>query len=258
VGDIPQGFLAPTYCLNNAYRMSESQLQDVKRAYFACITQIDYQLGLLFARLREMNLLENTWIVFTSDHGEMLGDHHMSAKTVFLEGSAHVPLIIRPPHSSWQRHARAGERVETLCQLADVMPSILAMAGLDNPGVTDGVDLMNLPAQGADRPFFGACAGQQYAILQDRIKYCFATAGGGELLFDLRQDPCELHNLIGDPSCREVLQSLRAALVAKLAQFEPERLKDGRIRCDAPIAGPRDVSKWPGYHSIGVPTDVLH
>lgn len=256
--DIPQGFLASTYCLNNAHRMSASQLRDAKRAYYACITQIDYQLGLLFARLREMDLLDNTWIVFTSDHGEMLGDHQMGAKTVYLEGSAHVPLLIRPPHNSWHRHARAGERVDTLCQLADVMPSILVMAGLGNPGVTDGVNLMDLAAQGSDRLFFGSCAGQQYAILQDRIKYCYAFAGGGELLFDLREDPYEQRNLIDDPSRRELLQGLRNALAAKLTQYEPERVVDGRIQCGAPIEGPRDVAKWPGFHSIGVPTDVLH
>jgi arylsulfatase A-like enzyme len=258
VADIPQGFLAPTYCLNNAWRMSEEQLRDVKRAYYACITQIDYSLGLLFARLREMKLLESTWIVFTSDHGDMLGDHHMGAKTVFLEGSAHVPLLVRPPFASWQRHPRAGERVDTLAQLADVMPSILAMAGLPMPEATDGVNLMDLPAQGMDRPFFGACAGQQYGIIQDRVKYCYATAGGGELLFDLARDPREERNLVREPACAGALQRLRAAFAAQLARCEPQRLQNGEVRADPPLAGPRDVSKWPGFHSTTYPCDVLH
>jgi len=100
---IPQGYMQTTYLLNNAYRMSQEQLLDVKRAYYACITQIDYSLGLLFARIREMGLLENTWIIFTSDHGDMMGDHRMGAKSMFFEGSAHVPLLIRPPSGAWDR-----------------------------------------------------------------------------------------------------------------------------------------------------------
>jgi len=57
-----EGFMEPTYLLNHAHKMSLDKLKEVKKAYYACITQIDYNLGLLFARLREMNLLENTWI----------------------------------------------------------------------------------------------------------------------------------------------------------------------------------------------------
>lgn len=93
---IPAGFMGPTSSLNGCDRFSPALLRDVRRAYYACLTQIDYNLGCVFARMRELGLLDNTLIIFSSDHGEMLGDHHMGAKTVFLEGSAHVPLLVRP------------------------------------------------------------------------------------------------------------------------------------------------------------------
>ncbi len=258
VEDMPRGFLAPTYCLNNAYRMSEAQLADVRRAYYACITQIDYQLGLLFARLREMDLLENTWIVFTTDHGDMLGDHHMGAKSVFLEGSAHIPLIVRPPAGPRDAKPLAGTRVDRLAQLVDVMPTILKLAGVDGPDDLDGEDLLELANAADDRTFFGSCAGQHYAVMRDNKKLCLALRGGEELLFDLDDDPHERRNLIADPDYADALTTLRAELTAKLARVEPERVQAGDIVPAPPVGGPRDVLKWPGFHSTVFPSDVLH
>lgn len=256
VEDIPQGFLASTYCLNSAWRMTEAQLKDVKRAYYACITQIDYSLGLLFARMREMELLENTWIVFTSDHGEMLGDHHMGAKSVFLEPSAHVPLIIRPPAASWDNKPDGGKRIDTLAQLVDVMPTILALAGVAAPADTDGIDLLTL--EGGDRPFFGASGRDQYAVMRDGVKLCFSGAGGCELLFDLKTDPREQHNLIDESAYADTLAQLRGELCEQLAKHAPHLVKDGNIAPAPAIKGPSRVSKWPGFHSTVHPSDVLH
>lgn len=259
VAGIPQGFLQPTYCLNDAYRMSESQLKDAKRAYYACITQIDYQLGLLFARLRELGLLRNTWIVFTADHGEMLGDHHMGAKTVFLEGSAHIPLLIRPPADPWDKKPLAGTRVDTLAQLADLLPTILRMVGEPLPTDVDGIDLLDPAARAQERVYFGSCAKQQYAVMRGRVKYCFAAAGGCELLFDLASDPQEQRNLAGCPEHATTLRELRGELQRHLARHEPQRVDgDGTLRTDPAIAGPGDVTKWPGFHSTLFPCDVLH
>lgn len=252
----PQGFMAATYCLNNAWRMSESQLMDVKRAYYACITQVDYQLGLMFARLREMGLLENTWIIFTADHGEMLGDHHMGAKSVYLEPSTHVPLLIRPPSGSRDEKPEKGRRVETLAQLADVMPTILGIAGVDGPADMDGVDLRSLG--GEDRLFVGTCSRDQHVAMRGRMKLCFAARGGDELLFDLEKDPREQHNLVNDPACADTLEVLRKDLRQHLAAHAPALIKDGKISPLPPIAGPREVRKWPGFHSTVVQSDVLH
>lgn len=258
--DIPQGFLHPTYLLNNAYRMSKEQLQDIKRAYYACITQIDYTLGLLFARLRELNLLENTWIIFTSDHGDMMGDHHLGAKSVFFEGSAHVPLIVRPPSGSWDIHPLAGKRVQSLCHLADIMPTLLGMAGILPPEDTDGVDLMKLAGgePGEDRVFFGNCNDRFFAVIDGRLKYLWTSYGGGELLFDLADDPMEQRDLTQAPAYQDALRSLRGKLKEHMERHGSRWLRDGEFAPDPAPAGPGDVNKWPGFHSTVYPTDVLH
>ena len=125
---IPAGFMSPTWQLNGIDRLSPQVIQQARRAYYACITQIDYNLGHLFARLRELGLLDDTLIVFSADHGEMLGDHHMGAKTVFLEGSAHIPMLIRGPERLIPRELTGLQSDELVC-LADLMPTFLSAAG---------------------------------------------------------------------------------------------------------------------------------
>jgi len=255
---MPQGFLAPTYLLNNAWRMSPEQLRDARRAYYACITHIDYQLGLLFARLREMGLLRNTWIVFTTDHGEMLGDHHMGAKSVFLEGSAHIPLLIRPPADSWDPKPHAGKKVETLVTLADLLPTLLAIAGVTPPADLDGADLMSfVDRPDVERDFYGVCD-SYYCLIRGRRKYLWAARGGEELLFDLERDPMERENLAGTAAASGELAELRRELIRRMAAHNSRHVADGRLKPDPAVKGPRDVPRWPGFHTTVVDTDVLH
>ena len=264
VEEMPQGLLAPTYHLNNVHRFSPEQLADTRRAYYAAITHIDYTLGLLFARMRELELLENTWIIFTSDHGENLGDHHMGGKSNFTEGSAHIPLIVRPPAGSGSAKPLAGKRVDTVASLADMMPTILARADID-PGARpdlsgmEGADLLSF----VDRPepnrwVCGESAGEFLAVIEGRMKYEYMIRGGDELLFDLRTDPWELENLAQVSGYRSELERMRGKLVGRLEMAGSACVRNGRLVKEQPIAGPGDVSRWPGFHSTVVETDVLH
>lgn len=128
---MPKGFLQHTFLLDNVHRLSAKQKLASKRAYYACITQIDYSLGLLFARLRELGLFDKTWIIFTSDHGDMLGDHHMGAKMTFFEGAAHVPMIIKPPAGHPLYKAHKGEHIRGTNELSSIYNSVLEMAGIE-------------------------------------------------------------------------------------------------------------------------------
>jgi arylsulfatase A-like enzyme len=258
VEGMPQAFLEPTYHLNNAYRMSPEQLKDAKRAYYACITQIDYQLGLLFARMRELGLFENTWIIFTSDHGEMLGDHHMAAKSVFLEGSAHIPMIIRAPSKYWVQKSMVAKKVDTLVDLADILPTILNMANVPLPSDLNGIDLISLVGNPVNREFYGESVGAFYCIIRGEYKYTWAKAGGEELLFNLKQDPMERHNLVQDVEALDVLNSLRKALIQCMNTYDSTSVFEGELKLGPAIRGPQDVSKWPGFHSTDVDSDVLH
>jgi len=114
-------------------------IREVRRRYYGQISQIDYHLGRLFGALRTRGLDPDTAIVFTSDHGECLGDHGLFAKHCFLESAAHVPRIIRLPAardvpSSAERHAPT--------QTADISPTLLDLVGLPQDDAAEGKSLL--------------------------------------------------------------------------------------------------------------------
>lgn len=263
---MPQGFMASTYTLNSTYRMSSDQLKNMKRAYYACITQIDYQLGMLFARMREMGILENTWIIFTSDHGEMLGDHNMGAKSVFLEGSSHIPLIVRPPSTDidgvykLEPSKFRGGRISHLAQLTDIMPTILSAAGIGLPEDIDGLDLMTLADKqgGNERIFIGECGDYQFAVMDKQFKYTVTAFGKGELLFDLINDPMERNNLAGKKEFCEIQRKLKAHLMTHLQEHNSKGIENGDLIDKGTIKSALDLARWPGFHSMHGESDLLH
>jgi arylsulfatase len=259
---IPPGFLLPTQVLSGGDRFSLEQWRDIRRAYYACITQIDYNLGLLFARLREMNLLENTLVVFHSDHGELLGDHHMGAKMVFLEGAAHIPLLLRPPAEipAFSSLA-AGTRCDSLVTLADLLPTFLAAAGLPRPDdlPETSLDLAALAREETPRErFFGAYS-DQYSMIDGDWKYLFTSDGGSELLFHLADDPEERHNLAQQHP--ETCATMHALLAEELEKHAYEKVEAGSRRLPVLPAksGAARQQRWPGFHSTThTPEDLLH
>ncbi len=232
VEDIPQGYMRSTYNLNNVNRFSPQLLAAARRAYYASITQIDYKLGLLFGRMRELGLLENTWIIFTADHGEMLGDHHMGAKQVFLEGSSHIPLLVRPPADVKQYCGLRGSQCTELANLADIMPTCLSLSGVEPPADVkfDGLNLLDMAEGKTSRPHLIGVSPCGCQMVHDgRYKYNFVSAGGDELLFDLKSDPMEQKNLVDDPKEKENLDRLRQILYVHLEQQGHPAARDGKL-----------------------------
>jgi arylsulfatase A-like enzyme len=247
----PPGFREPDWKLSHVARLSPEHLRNSLRAYYACITQIDYNLGLLFARLRELKLIENTWIIFTSDHGEMLGDHGLGSKSVFFEGSAHVPLIVRPPGGA---PASVDDR---LACLADLLPTFAARAGLPPPAACDGLDLLGVKRRDH---LVGEC-GPFHALLTESHAYHFTELGGAELAFNLAADPGEKHDLLRAPSPAPEALALRSRLAAHLAARGHTCARDGVLVATRPA--PEFISTraraWPGFHHReGPPSDMLH
>lgn len=258
--DVPASFLEPTWRLSSADTFSSELLADVRRAYYALITQIDYNLGILFARLRELDLLENTLILFTADHGEMLGDHHMGAKSVFFEGSAHVPLIVRPPQGVLEEER--GTACDALTCLADVMPTFLGTAGSGPPAdlPMDGIDLLAAARGESNREvFFGEYTDYHCAIAGD-LKYLYTTAGGAELAFDLARDPYEQRDLLTAGEKAEEVARLRSLLTEHLARLGHDAVKEGRLAVLRPAPDRRACRRnsWPGLHTRHELKDVLH
>lgn len=258
--DVPAGFMAGTYGLNNTWNADASQLIDTKRAYYACVSQVDYALGTLFARMREMDLLENTWIIFTSDHGEMMGDHHMFAKGVFFEGSAHIPMIVRAPSPTWQRHKPLhGQKNKTPVTLADVMPTILSIADIAIPDSVAGSNMLTFNEHPeADRTFYGNCAHSCFAIIDGSYKYTCTIRGDAELLFDLETDSDETNDLAALADFTEVKQRLRQKLLDEMEQHKCPAVKDGEWLVSGTQEHAQHRFVWPGFHSTIQPSDVLH
>lgn len=107
--------------------------------YYACITHVDHQIGRILQALIEHKLMDNTVILFTSDHGEMLSDHGWCRKSLPYNGSAHIPMFISGP----ERFIGPRGRVDnSLVELRDVMPTLLDLAGAPIPKHLDGQSML--------------------------------------------------------------------------------------------------------------------
>ena len=251
---MPQGFLSPTRSLGGIDRRSAAQIRNIRRAYYACISHVDYTLGLLFSRMRELGLLENTWIFFTSDHGEMLGDHHLCAKSMFFEGSAHVPFLVRPPANASLPAATAGGEDARLMCLADLMPTILDLANIQSPP-SDGLSFLG----DQKREQFTGQNGSYHMLIEGRWKFIFSEIGGHELLFDLAADPMETRNLLDEAP--EQATKLRQTLADSLEKRGHKAVQNGKLvaTSEVPSEQVQRSRSWPGFHSRGDQNcDLLH
>jgi len=211
-------------------------LRRARAGYYGHMTHIDHQLNRFMEILAEYNLADNTYICFTSDHGEMLGDHHMFRKAYPYEGSAHVPLILKAP--------KGGDIApRTVCgpvvELRDIMPTLLECAGLPIPETVEGRSFLPF-ARGqspAWRPYLHGehtVLGQALHWLTDgHEKYVWFSGAGHEQLFDLDRDPQECRDLARDPANAARVAAWRRALIQELAGREEgftdgERLIAGR------------------------------
>lgn len=208
----------------------------IQAAYYAMIEQVDTQFGRLLEALDRSGQRENTVIVFTSDHGEALGDHGLTQKGCrFFEGLVRVPLIV-----SWPGHFAAGLRSDALVELIDIAPTLLDLAGLPVPQDMQGRSLLSIltgrqpPERHRD---FVRC---EYYDAVDLPNHSFATmyrdrrwklnvyhgTGMGEL-YDLEHDPHEFHSLWDAPEAlpvrAELLQRSFDAAVAAL-DYGPRRV----------------------------------
>jgi len=218
-------------------RLEGEALRSCKAGYFGLINHVDDQI-LRVLRTSGVDPVTgratraDTVVIFTSDHGEMLGDHYLFRKTYPYEGSARVPLIIRPTSDMGIDPGRVCR--QPVC-LEDIMPTILDMAGLAIPDCVDGRSLLPLMTGGTSwRPFLqgehAACYSEQQAnhyLTDGRWKYIWYSCTGHEQLFDLGKDPNELHDLARTPARRKELLKWRSRLIDGL-KGRPEGFTDGR------------------------------
>lgn len=201
----------------DTYPPSEETVLAARRGYLAMTSYIDDKVGELLAELDRLGVAENTVVVFASDHGDMQGEHGMWYKRTFHEWAMRVPLIVADPRAS-ENH---GREVEAPVSLVDLFPTFTELGGApaDWPGTEhlDGeslVPLMNGETDGAERVVYGEYCGEgavqpMRIVRRGSMKYV-AVNGEEPLLFNLENDPNELHNLAGDASVAEEEASLAA------------------------------------------------
>jgi choline-sulfatase len=202
----------------DVYPPSREHIRKARHAYLANISYLDHKIGELITELDRLRLTDNTVIVFTSDHGEMLGEHDMWFKRTWREPSVRVPLIFSGPDGPAPVFA-PGKRVTSEASLLDLAPTFLDLAGLDAPADFQGSSLLPGLRDEASpaRPVIGeylsegVCQPMRYTV-QNRLKYVHVHDTRPDLLFDLAIDPHENTNLIDEPTYSERLAPLKAAL----------------------------------------------
>lgn len=195
----------------------EYELANIRRVYYAMISLLDQKIGELIAFLEKDGSLDNTWIVFSSDHGEMLWDHGITGKFIFQFPSVGVPGIIRPPYGK-PKISHVSEPVGSF----DFNPTLLDIAGLpplENTPAKSLLPLMN-GAQGpgvtfsevsgdyGDTPYFASVTDGAYRLSID------ARANNPVEFCDLINDPTESNNLVKDETQQKRIAQMHNELLA--------------------------------------------
>lgn len=200
--------------------MTEEEVAQMRATYCGLMSEIDDHLGRVFAYLKETGQWENTLIVFTCDHGEQWGDHHLLGKIGYFDESYRIPLVIRDPRA--EANGSRGMVVEKFTETIDTMPTILDWMGLPIPRQVDGRSLVpfcegDVPADWRTEVHYefdfrdlhyskpesalGVPMDQcSLAVVQDENYKYVHFAALPPLFFDLKADPGQFVNRAADPA----------------------------------------------------------
>jgi len=189
--------------------LTPAESRVIRHYYAALVRQIDYEIGCILQMLEKCGLLDNTIIIYSSDHGDYLGDHGMVGKGTFYEASAHVPMIVRCPG------IRPAVRSD-LVSLTDVTATLLAAAGVELPGNIDSRPLpgLGLGTERSHEEIVGALR-NGFMLFDGRWKLAKYRTGDVHL-FDLVNDPQERHSLAHDPQHLDRLLAMDGRLTQHL------------------------------------------
>lgn len=206
---------------------TDEQIQLTRLHYAALVAQLDAEIGRIIQTLRELGVLENTWILFASDHGDQLGDRRVVGKGLFYRQSIDIPLIVRPPGG-----LEKGHTCDDLVELGDITATLLAAAGVDIPALYDSRPLPGLGFDTQQREIVFGSIDAGFMAFDGRWKLTRYGFGFSEL-FDLQTDPYEQQNRIADPSVADQLLRLDQALTEYITTslticHQDKRLSRGR------------------------------
>lgn len=234
----------------NAWRgnVGKENTRRARAGYFGEISFIDTQIGRLINYMERFcaKQLTNTWFIFTSDHGDMQGDHNLWRKTYAYEGSARIPFLVVPPFRGESPKEQISDAVT---ELRDIMPTILDIPGLPIPKTVDGASLLPLMEKesvtwrtyihGEHCRCYGDDQEMQY-VTNGKKKFIWLPRINQEQFFDLEMDPHECHNLIHDAQRTSEIGVWRQYLIDELAARDCGWVRDGKLYCppEAPMVSP--------------------
>jgi len=205
-------------------KITESDYRESRAHYYAYCEMLDLQVGRILEVLENSGQADNTVVVFTTDHGDMVGAHRMYIKGwIPYEECYRIPLVIR-----WPGHIEPGSTCSRLVQSHDLAHTYAELSGAQALPFADGrslVPLFSNPARDDWRneilcAFYGGeFLFTQRMVITDRYKYVFNGFDYDEC-YDLQDDPEELHNRVSDPECKPVVDDMRARLYALMNEFE--------------------------------------
>jgi len=190
------------------------KIKEVRANYCGKISLIDHWIGEILAAYGKKGWLDNTVILFYSDHGDALGDHNRISKSMFFDGMVRIPIIIRLPGAE-----HGGKVLDSLVETIDLYPTLLELGQCERPRYNDGLSLVPL-IRGEVEALRDDVLGEVHAHSMIRTrdwKLVLDNRSGESLqLFDLTADPCEQTNLIGHPDCREIEARMRDRLLRRV------------------------------------------
>lgn len=209
--------------------VTPAQLRRLMRQYYGMVKCIDDNVGRLLDTLREHELLERTVVVFTSDHGDLCGEHGRLNKGVPYEGSARVPFLIACPGLM-----PPGTVVDEALTCVDFLPTIMSLLDVRYDHTVDGRDASALltgeNVEWDDVAFVRSTPGAPWlSVITARHKLVFST-NDQPWLIDLREDPNELTNLIGNPEHGELVRNLTERLLVYGEMHDDEYIEHPRLR----------------------------
>jgi len=214
---------------------NEAFIEDARAAFYAQCTYIDHQLRAVLGTLREERLQDNTMILFSSDHGDLLGDHGMWGKALYYEQAACVPMLLCGTAQDGRvGHHRVDDR---LVGWQDVMPTLLDLAGLPLPKSVEGCSMVgekrreHLFGEIGDTPISAT------RMMHDgRHKLIYYPAGNVVQLFDLLEDPDEMLDHVDNAKYAEARAKLERLLIRELYGGDELWVKDGKLVGLPPIS----------------------
>lgn len=215
-------------------------LHEYKRmlsGYFGLITQIDHQLNRFMMAMGENNLLNDTIFIFTSDHGDQLGDQNLYRKGFALQSSIHVPLIVYDPGECLMPVNERRKTIDDIIELRDILPSLVDFATNEKLTRVDGKSFKKLMSNDESliewreylhgEHILGKFSNQY--IIKLPYKYIWYTQTGKESLFNIDEDPNELIDLIDDDKFVNVRNRLKNILINELKDRPEGFVKDNKL-----------------------------